>query len=269
MSSGRKKSNIKPPEVDAPPRITTYDFHSPTGDRYVTSVDGDKQITRSYLSPLTQQMVNRSQQGLVDISEGLVRTDAQRAADIRQRSQDFYDLQARNINEEADEILAKGQSQIAHRFGGAYNATFGTDYLARLEKDRLSQLHTAGKEASLLAEDLYARDESSRLQRLGFFQNYLAGLHDQSWGPASLGSGLLQTETNRAHDLAILRTNMAQQAMNTNLLAEQQQERQNQRKRSIAQALVMSAGMAATPYTGGASMYLASAGSTGIDMMGR
>lgn len=214
MSAGRK--NAKTPTIAAPPQVTRYEFNSPLGDRYLTRREGITEISDSILGPQTSRTIQTGQQALKNLADELSSPDARRLNDIGLRARDFYELQAGAINSEADALFSAAQSDLSKRFGGAFNATFGTDYLARLQNNRLSRLYDASKEASLLGEDLYRQDEDSRMKRFTLFQNYLLDEHNKAQGVAGTASDLLQNETNRAQDLAVKRASMVQRTMEMN-----------------------------------------------------
>ncbi len=220
MSIGRKKTKVSEPKIAAPPAITQGEYTLPTGDRYLSRQQGHREITEALLSPLTRQTVDRGQQAMVQLADELARPDARRMADIQERSQTFFERQARGIHEEADDQVMRAASDLGKRFGGTYNATFGTDLLARLEQNRLEQLAAARLDASLYGEDLARADEESRIQRFQLFQNYLGDLNNQAQNYAALGSNLLQDERNRAQDLAVMRAQLAQNAQRYNQEAE-------------------------------------------------
>jgi hypothetical protein len=225
MSSGRKKS--KPPKIVAPPPTTRVEVSTPSGDRFVTVKNGSTQTFESYLTPETRSTVEASLKGMQTLAQELNQPDAARQNGIDRRAQDFFDLQAANINSQADSIIAKTRSNLAKRFGGAYNATFGTNLLAGLEGNRLGQLAEASKQASLLGEDLYTADENSRVRRFTMFQNYLADLNNQARGLQSNGSTILLNESQRESDLAVQRANLAMQLYNQDMAANNAQARQD------------------------------------------
>lgn len=225
MSLGRKKTETKVVKVVAPPPITRVEFNSPTGDRYVTTTKGSNQTFESFLTPTTKLTVEESLKGLQQLAKELNQPDATRQQAITQRSRDFYDLQAAGINSAADAQIAKTRTNLAQRFGGAYNATFGTNMLVQLEGNRLGQLAEAQKQANLLGEDLYKADEDSRIRRFSLFQNYLADLNNQARGLQSNGSSILLNEADRATDLAVQRANLALQASTRNATLEAEQSR--------------------------------------------
>ncbi|WP_303673612.1 hypothetical protein [Vampirovibrio chlorellavorus] len=226
MSLGRKKkSTTKVVKVSAPPPITRVEFNSPTGDRYVTTTQNGQQTFQSYLNPTTRQTVEESLKGLQQLAKELNQPDPVRQQAINQRSRDFFDLQSSDINAQADAQLAKARSSLAKRFGGAYNATFGTNLLAQMEGNRLGQLADASKQAALLGEDLFRADEDSRVRRFALFQNYLADLNNQARGLQSNGSGVLLNESQRATDLAVQKANLALQASRQDALAQSEQNR--------------------------------------------
>lgn len=221
MSLGRKKNkDVSAPKIVAPPRVTEAEYGLPTGDRYLSRQEGHRETTESLLSPMTRETVARGQQALVDLAGELSSPDARRMQEIHRRGQDFFDLQAQGIHADADARFAQTASDLSRRFGGSYNATFGTDLLGRLEMNRLNQLYAARKEAALYGEDLARADEDSRIRRFQLFQNYLGDLNNQARGHATMGATLLQNERNRDQDLAIMRAQLAQQAGRYNQQAE-------------------------------------------------
>lgn len=228
MSLGRKKkSTTKVVKVVAPPPITRVEFNSPTGDRYVTTTQNGQQTFASYLTPTTRSTVEESLKGLQQLARELNQPDPVRQQAITQRSRDFYDLQSADINAAADTQLARTRSTLSRRFGGAYNATFGTNLLAQIEGSRLGQLSEASKQAALLGEDLFRADEDSRLRRFGLFQNYLADLNNQARGLQSNGTSVLLNESQRASDLAVQKANLALQASRQDAQAQAEQDRLN------------------------------------------
>lgn len=214
MSSGRKKT--KAPTIAAPPQVTQYQFNSPTGDLYSTLREGNIESYNSALTAQKQRAVQTSNQALSDLADDLSYRDSRRAEAIESRARDFYDLQADAINSQANDMLSTAKSDLSKRFGGTYNATFGNDFLARMEKNRLNQLSGASKEASLLAEDMYQQDETSRLNRFILFQNFLNDEHNKALNVAGFASDVLQNEANRAQELAIQRASLAQRANEMN-----------------------------------------------------
>jgi hypothetical protein len=227
MSLGRKKKTPVKKEIKivAPPAITQVAFNSPTGDRYVTTTRGSEQTFESFLTPTTRSTVEESLKGLQNLAKELNQPDPVRQQAINQRSQDFFNLQASGINSSANAQLAQTRTSLAKRFGGAYNATFGTNLLAQMENNRLGQLAEAQKQSGLMGEELYRADEDSRVRRFSLFQNYLADLNNQARGLQSNGSGVLLNETQRATDLSVQRANLAMQASNQNASYQADQNR--------------------------------------------
>ncbi len=212
MSFGKKKSKTPKIKISAPPAIQQFEFRSPTGDVFKTRQEGTTQVNESQLGDFSQNVVSQSQQGISNLADALKRPDAQRAADIRRRSDDQFQLQAQNINQEADTIFSKARSTLAKRFGGSINSTFGNDLLARLEGNRLGQLTDARRRSNLLGEQLALSDEDSKIRRIGVFQSFLNDLTAQAQGFAQTGSSLLQNENRRASDIAIARASLLQKA---------------------------------------------------------
>ena len=210
MSFGSKKSSgdVK---VSAPPRITQTDFTLPSGDRFTSRSKGRTQYFESFLNPQSQAVVDESLQGLQGLARELRAPDQDRLKQIAQRGQDFYDLQASGINAAYDDRLKQTQADLNKRFGGAYNATFGTDLIARLENERVGSLGGAMKESGLLAEDLVSADEASRMNRFALFEGFLNNLNAQATGVGSIGSQTLSAERNRATQLALQQAQLSRQ----------------------------------------------------------
>ncbi len=213
MSFGKKKSKTPKIKISAPPQTQQFEFRSPTGDIFKTRQEGTTQINESQLGSFSQGLVSRSQEGLTSIANALDRPDAQRATDIRKRSDDLFKSQAQGINQDADNIFSKARSTLAKRFGGSFNSSFGNDFLARLENNRLGQLAGARRQSNLLGEQLALSDEDSRIRRAGVFQSFLNDINAQAQGFSQTGSSLLQNETRRASDIAIARAGLLQRAI--------------------------------------------------------
>ena len=248
MTLGRKPAKVKNPVIAAPPQITEAAFTAPTQDQYYVQREGNQQQFGANLSPATYQTVQSSQDALQSLADELSSPDEQRMMDIAQKGLDYYALQAQGINAESDERFSQAQSDLAKRFGGAFNSTFGTDFLARLEQNRLSQLSSAAKDASLVAEDLYTQDEESRMRRFELFQNYLTNEHSKAENAWDLGSHLLQDDAARAQNLAITRANLAQNAARYNQQAHLQVRQQ---RLEMTKALMDAGAKVAKTFTGG------------------
>ncbi len=226
MPIGRKQSSPSKVEIKAPPSIQQVDFTLPSGDRYVSANQGRVQTFESQLAPQTQSTVNESLSALQSLAQQISQPDSERQAAIDRRSQDFFDSQARGINLDSNLRLSQTQSDLSKRFGGAYNASFGADMLAKVENDRLNRLADVRQQASLLGEDLAQNDMDSRLKRFALFQNYLGDLNNQAQGIQSSGAGILQSEQQRATELASQRANLlSRMQMQNNDLAAQSRQR--------------------------------------------
>jgi hypothetical protein len=256
MSAGRHPNKITAPKINAPTPVTQYNFSSPTGDTYSTKREGNTQYSQNSLSPQTQSTIYASQNGLQGLAQDLAQPDAQIAQNIAQQSQNFYDLQAQNINNESNSLLSQTASDLSHRFGGAYNATFGALSLGQLQKNRLNQLYNAGKEATLLGQDLYNQNQQNKINRFQVFNNYLNNQYNQANGSNSLGSNLLENEASRAQNLGIDQAKLQEQAALSNQNIANQAA---QRKLAVIKGLIVATGYAASPFTGGASAAAGSA----------
>jgi hypothetical protein len=206
MSQGRKK---KEPKIDAPPAVTTTVYTNPLGDQFTSVTSGGAESHSSRLSSGTQAMADESSNALQSLAKELNMPDERRLQAIGDRSRDYYDLQAGGINQDVDDILSRTKSDLNKRFGGAYNATFGTSLLGDIESNRVDRLVDARKESALLGEDLYQQDEDSRIRRFTLFQNYLNDLNNQARGLQSSNAAILANERGRATDVAVDRANLA------------------------------------------------------------
>ena len=268
MSSGRKPAKIKAPNISAPPTISQTRFDAPSGDSYLTRQEKGTQITESILSANTRNTVGQAQQALSSLSEELNAPDARRIEDIRQRATDFYDLQADGINQQSDETLGRAASALSKRFGGALNASFGSDLLSRVEADRASQLNSARQQAALYGEDLYSQDENSRMQRYQLFQNYLTDLNGQARSFTSQDAATLQGERERAQTLAMARAQMVQQANMANVQNQMQFAAQKQQAIMCYDGAGLGIASAFTPASAlGSLSKIASAGKAGTSFM--
>lgn len=226
MSLGRSK-NVNPPRVIAPTSVTQYQYNAPTGDSYSVARNGNTETSQSILAPQTQVTVTTSQNAMQGLANDLSAPDPQLVQDIAQKSQNFYDLQAQDINNEADAINSQTQSDLSKRFGGTYNATFGTTLLGLQSKNRLTQLYNASKEATQYGQDLYNQDQQNKIQRFQAFGNYLNDQNNQAQNISNYGSGLLQDEAGRAQSLAVSRAQLLQnsQAATQNADLQMRQQR--------------------------------------------
>lgn len=247
MSLGRKKSTkttTKAITIAAPTPITKVTVNTPTGDQYVSATQGNDQTFQSNLTPQTQATVQSSLKGLQTLAQQLNQPDAIRQNAINQRTQDFYNLQAKGINDNSDKQIAKTRSNLAQRFGGTYNATFGANFLAQMENNRLSQLSQAQQQAALYGEDLARQDQNNQMQRFSLFQNYLADVNNQARGLQSNGSTLLANANQQATDLAVQRANLALRASNDDAILSQQQAQQDRQAALQTSSQIMMALMA-------------------------
>ncbi len=251
MTLGRTK-NISAPRISAPPSINNYQFQAPTGDAYAVTRNGNTERSQTFLTPQTQAIVATSQEALGNLASDLNQTDPQRVQDIAQTSQNFYDLQAQNINTNADTLDSQTQSDLAQRFGGAFNATFGTTLLGQQNKNRLNQLYNASKDATLYGQNIYQQDQQNKIQRFQAFGNYINDQNNQAQDATQFGSGILQNEAGRAQNLAISRAQLLQNSQIHNQSAAIQLRQQ---RLSLIQSLMSAGGSlgSAKSFSGGIS----------------
>lgn len=216
MSAGRQPT-VKAPTINAPAPITQADYTTPTGDTYGTWRIGNTQDSQSFLSPQTAGTIQTSQDALQNLAQNLAQPSDQMVQNINQQSQDFYNLQAQNINNESNNEYDQTESDLAKRFGGAYNATFGATTLGQIQKNRLNALATAGEQATLYGQDLYNQDQANQINRFQLFNNYLNNQNNQANTANALDSNLLENEANRGQSLGIAQAQLQQQANLANL----------------------------------------------------
>ncbi|MDH4378764.1 MAG: hypothetical protein QE263_02515 [Vampirovibrionales bacterium] len=226
MSFGKKKSAPKPTAIQAPPPVTTVNYVSPLGDTTATTRSGSTQTTQTTLGPSSQELVSWSQLGSGLELDNLVNPSEGRRQDLQNLADDVYQRQADQINLDTSQLRQTAQGNLSRRFGHSVASTFGNQLLADIEGQGLKQRTDARLSADMLANDLDVQDEERRIQRLNTFQNILNNIDDRSRGLVSTNSSLLQNETNRATDLAIVR---AKQLDDWN-----QQNYQNQRQSLLA-----------------------------------
>jgi hypothetical protein len=205
MSLGKKKSSPKPTAIKSPPPVTTVDYRSPLGDTTSTTRSGNTQTTQTTLGQSSQELVNWGQLGSDIELEALVSPSEARRQDLQALADAVYQRQANQINLDTSQLRQTAQTGLSKRFGHSAASTFGNQLLADIDGQGLKQRSDARLSADMLANDLDAQDEERRIQRLNTFQNILNSIDDRSRGLVSTNSTLLQNETNRATDLAIVR----------------------------------------------------------------
>ena len=205
MSFGKKKSAPKPTPIKAPAPVTTVNYLSPLGDATTTKRKGSTQTTTTTLGSASQGLVNWGQLGSEMELENLVSPSEARRNDVRDLSNALYQQQADRINLDTSQLRQTAQTGLSKRFGHSAASTFGNQLLAEIDGQGLKQRNDARLSADMLANDLDVQDEARRVQRLNPFQNILSSIEDRSRGLISTNSSLLQNETNRATDLAIVR----------------------------------------------------------------
>lgn len=224
MSLGRKKTE-QTIKVDYPKPVTRTTYTNPFGDRFISTSANGKETYNSKLSSKTQFIVNESLSGLQSLAQELNAPDARRMQQIIDESQGYYDLQADGINEDLDNVLARTKTDLNKRFGGAYNATFGTSMLSGIEGTRIDKLSDARKQAVLLGEDLAQQDEDSRIQRFNLFQSYLNDLSNQARGFQTNSSTVFSTDRQRVGTAALQSQELAN---NYSLQSDQNAQRARQ-----------------------------------------
>jgi hypothetical protein len=250
MAAGRNANKVKAPTINAPTPVIQSSFSSPTGDTYSTIRDGKLQYTQNSLTPETLSTIQASQAGLQGLAEDLAQpTDAMVQQAVAQ-AQNVYDLQEQNINSASDNLYAQTASDLSHRFGGTYGSTFGAYTLGQIQNNRLSALYNAGKEALLLGQDLYNQSQANQINRFQTLNNYLTDQFNQAQGIYSLGSNLLQDETNRAQNLSI---DQARLQMQASLVNQQAAIQAANRKAALLGSIIKVAGDLAAPFTAGVS----------------
>lgn len=202
MAFGKKKS--KAPKAPAPvaPAMTQVEVRSPLGDAYITRSENGALINEARLSPHSAQLLNDARDELGALTRSLGRSDGDRAASIERASRDLYAREAEAIQKDATVAAEKARSQMARRFGGSLNASFGADQLARLESSRLGALGEARQRSRDVAEGLASQDDASRARRMGLLMDVLNQYNGQAQAAGASGSSLLAAELRRSQDQA-------------------------------------------------------------------
>lgn len=206
MSFGRKN------EPSVSPQIKRVISTNPLGDRFVARRSGKTQTFTSQLSGGTQQALNTSRRAGQALLEELARSPASRSNDIRDLANRQFRSQERAITRSANQLLGNARTRLASRFGRSGNSTFGNQLISNLASSQLERLGEARLQSDLLGEDLFARDEQSRLNRLGTFRNVINDIADRDNRFQSIATSTLQNEANRSTRAAISRAQLAQQA---------------------------------------------------------
>lgn len=229
MSSGRKKSNI---QIDRQPAIKNITYNLPSGDTVSQRVKDGKLKFSTSLSPSSRKLIDTAKAGMLGLADELKQPDAIRQKSIHERANDFFGRLRTGIHEDASRLMEKTKSDLSKRFGGTYNATFGTDLLGRQHKNYLAQLKDARIQANLLGEDLARADEASRINRFNLFNNVVNGFNNQLTGLVSPGLGFLSGERDRNSRLALAQAQFDQQY---------QQQRDEQARQNRLNALRLGA----------------------------
>lgn len=169
FGGGGRKSSAPPP----PSPLSTLEIRLPGGDRITQKVDDGNLVIQPVLSAFNRRELSRNQKRLSQLSQELVSTPSQEAKRIAQSQQAFFEKLRRSINESANLSTSKTQSDLAKRFGGSLNTTFGNDLLARIEKNRLGAITDAQADASLYGQELFNTAQQSRMQKIQLLQGQL------------------------------------------------------------------------------------------------
>lgn len=194
------------------PQITSVSATNPLGDRFTGRLVDNRQVFRTTLSDQTQRAVDTSRQASQVLLEELSRPPAGRANDIRQLADRQFLSQEKAITRNANRLLGNARLRLSSRFGRSGNSTFGTQLLNSLANSQLERLGEARLESDLLAEDLFSRDETSRINRLGVFQNVLNDVRNEARRFQTAAANTLDGDANRVTGAALSRARLIQQA---------------------------------------------------------
>lgn len=100
---------------------------------------------------------------------------AAEAKQIESYKKAFLDKLKNTIQDSTRLSLSQTQSDLAKRFGGSINTTFGADLLGQIEKNKLQAMQDAQLEATQVGRELYDDAQKARVQKL----NALMGVYDQ------------------------------------------------------------------------------------------
>ena len=219
---GKKKSKPKPAPAPAPPKpANSYNY------------DGDRLVSSSVFDPAKNAYVNTTFQDPADAAAKaklqeqyntmigqLGKTSPERAAQLKDYEQSFYQRAIRPLNDE----YQRGQTQAREDFNasGFLNSTGYEDYRANnLDKIYQQGLTQAAQDSIMAREQLAAQDDSNLLARAGFVQGGLdanAANQIRFADFARLGSANLNqyASDNYRNQLEGLRLQRASQQQQTN-----------------------------------------------------
>lgn len=166
---GKKKSKPKPAPPPPPPKpANSYNYE---GDRLVSSsvFDPEKNayVNTTFADPAQQSSKDQLQQQYNNLLSQLGRTTPERAAQLKDYEQSFYQRAIRPLNDE----YQRGQTQAREDFNasGFLNSTGYEDYRSKnLDKIYQEGLTQAAQDSIMAREQLAAQDQNQLLQTLGF-----------------------------------------------------------------------------------------------------
>lgn len=167
MSFGRKSRQ---------PQFQPFKVVLPTGDRIVQRYnDGAIEVVPK-LSQASKHQLAQSNRAIKQLTNELIRRPGQERELINSQKQLFYDRLRRAIDEASNARVSQTRSDLARRFGGSLNATFGNDLLSRLERERLNATREAQTDSTLFGQYLLNAADQSRLLKLQALQGQMGAL---------------------------------------------------------------------------------------------
>lgn len=134
------------------------------------------QSALDFLSPSTRSQVIKTQNSMAKLAGEIVKTPTVENKRVESYQKTLFDKLRKAIDETSNLRLAETESNLAQRFGGSLNSTFGNDLLGRIEKERLNAVENAKMDATL-AGNQFAEDLNvSRINKLKALQGYFSNL---------------------------------------------------------------------------------------------
>jgi hypothetical protein len=130
----------------------------------------------STLSDFEQKQYLTDQKRLARLTGELMRQPRAEAKQAQSFQEMFVNQLRSTIDESVNSSLSDARSDLAKRFGGAYNATFGNDLLSKIEGERFKSIRDAKIDASLMGQQLLENANQARMQKIQLLQGQLSNL---------------------------------------------------------------------------------------------
>jgi hypothetical protein len=143
--------------------------------------------SRTMLSPTNRRILADSQAQLSQLTAELSERPAAEVQQIQSFQDTFFNKLRHAIDTGFADDTDRTRSNLAHRFGGALQSTFGNDLLSRLDQNRLNAVKDAQADSLMAGHDLAADKDTSRLRRIQLLQNQIAGISQSAMDAAERG----------------------------------------------------------------------------------